>query len=847
MSLAFGLLIGPWANLGMTARSTGFIHLAASSPLTPQQISAVQPPAVQAPVVQAQFSPEALSQQGLQAYGRGDFSEAQQRWTAAALAFEQQGDRLGALRSQLNAIQALGQLGLYRRALGQSQSLQPQLQQMLDQRIAPGIALGGQRQYGELLQRIGSLQQAQRVLQTVLDQAQRLTLARDTSRDTSRDVSQDISDPNTNSGGSPTPIQADLQADLQAEATRARYALAAIAQSQGRLEPAIHAYQTAIAQAPDALRGSGQLALLRLYLRRQQWSEATALWPQVRDSLALLPPSRTSLYQRLEWTRQLLQWRSQVAELPSTPSLHPGPLQPPPLSAIASELQQILAAAEQLGDPRAIAYALGTQGELAAQQRDWAVAQSNLQQALLRSEALNAPDLSYRWHWQLGRIWQTQGRIPDAIAAAQAAVDQLQRIRGEIAIMNPNVQYTFSQDIEPIYRDLLNLLLLDPPNPASSTVQLQQAQLQQAQLQQAQNVMEQLRLGELETFLGEPCLPTSTQSQPIETFDERAALLYPVVLNDRLELLVQLPRHPLRRYRVAVPGSEVRQTVQQWRRALVLHSSAQYLPLAQQLHRWLIVPIALDLQRSGVQTLVFSLDPVLQGVPMAALHDGQHYLLESYAVALAPTLRLLQSQSRPLRATSSLIAAGLSESRQGFGALPGVLQEMEQLQQQWSRNTILLNQRFTEPELQRAIASQPAILHLATHGQFSSNPEDTFLLTWDHPLAIQNLDSLLGERSQSTPLELLVLSACETASGDDNASLGLAGMAVKLGAQSTMATLWSVDDAAIASLMAPFYHQLQQGQGRAEALRQAQLTLLKNPYFNHPLYWSAYVLVGNWL
>jgi len=141
------------------------------------------------------------------------------------------------------------------------------------------------------------------------------------------------------------------------------------------------------------------------------------------------------------------------------------------------------------------------------------------------------------------------------------------------------------------------------------------------------------------------------------------------------------------------------------------------------------------------------------------------------------------------------------------------------------------------------------IVHLATHGEFSSSAEGTFVLTWNEKLTVEQLNHLLrSDKKQINPIELLVLSACRTAFGDNRASLGLAGMAVRSGARSTIASLWDVDDQATAELMAKFYQELTNSQNtKSEALRRAQLAILKNDKFAHPYYWAAFVLIGNWL
>jgi CHAT domain-containing protein len=256
-----------------------------------------------------------------------------------------------------------------------------------------------------------------------------------------------------------------------------------------------------------------------------------------------------------------------------------------------------------------------------------------------------------------------------------------------------------------------------------------------------------------------------------------------------------------------------------------------------------------ELEQSDIKTLVFVLDGVLRSLPMAALHDGQQYLIEKYNVALTPGLQLLNPRSLAPEELRTL-AAGLAEARQGFSPLPGVKEEVKEIAKVVSAE-VLLDQDFTRPRLQKEIeAASFPVVHLATHGQFSSQAEDTFLLTWDERINVKNLDQLLREREgqELSPIELLILSACQTAAGDKRAVLGLAGVAVRSGARSTLATLWSVQDQSTAELISQFYKTLNQpGVSKAEALRQVQLSLLRSPQYQHPFYWAPFVLVGNWL
>lgn len=235
---------------------------------------------------------------------------------------------------------------------------------------------------------------------------------------------------------------------------------------------------------------------------------------------------------------------------------------------------------------------------------------------------------------------------------------------------------------------------------------------------------------------------------------------------------------------------------------------------------------------------------------MSVLYDGQQYLVEKYSIALVPGLQLLDP--KPFRQNKSrALIAGLSEARGSFSALPFVPQELQQIQSQVANGVQLLNQQFTSKGFQETVNSAPfSVVHLATHGQFSSQAEETFILTWNDRINVNQLNSLLRSRdpSQTSSIELLVLSACETLTGDKRASLGLAGVAVRAGARSTLATLWQVNDQTTTLLMSQFYGALNKEMvTKAEALRQAQLTFLNDPQYSRPYFWAAYVLVGNWL
>jgi CHAT domain-containing protein len=342
------------------------------------------------------------------------------------------------------------------------------------------------------------------------------------------------------------------------------------------------------------------------------------------------------------------------------------------------------------------------------------------------------------------------------------------------------------------------------------------------------------------------------QPKQIDQIDRTAAAIYPIILPDRLAVILSIPDKPLSYYETKLSQQEIESTLEQLLQSLNPAFSNQLrLGFSRQVYDWLIRPGETELNNNSIKTLVFVPEGLLRNIPMSALYDGQQYLVQKYSIALAPSLQLLEPralETEKLRA----ITAGVSQASQGFAPLPGVETELTEISQAVP-SAQLLNQQFTSENFQKEISETTfPVIHLATHGQFSSNPEETFVLTWDSQVKVRDFEELLRSRARTrtNPIELLVLSACETAEGDNRAALGLAGMAVRSGARSTIATLWSVKDESTALLMTKFYQKLVQPTAeinKAEALRQAQIDLLNSPEYKHPFYWAPFILVGNWL
>jgi CHAT domain-containing protein len=758
---------------------------------------------------------QVLNTQGNLQLTQGQESDALQTWQQAEAAYQKAGDEVGILGSQINQARALQAMGLYRRAAG----ILEQVEQTLQKQPDSAIKVAGLRNLGNTLRLVGDLDRTRIVLQQSLAIAERLRQESPSSLDES---ASDISG-----------ILVSLGNTVRA---------------QGKTDTALNFYRQAAEIAPLPItKIQAQVIQLNLLIQAERWTEAQTLWTQIQPQLAELPPSRLAVYTQIDVAQSLMKIGGKGAGGAGEAG---GEFEFVPVSArlLANAVQQ----ARSLNDARAESYALGTLGTLYEQTRQWDNAQDLTQQALNLAQTINAPDIAYQWQWHLGRQLKAQGDIDDskseavgssrkhqaAIAAYTEAFNTLNDLRKDLVAINTDVQFSFRESVEPVYRELVELLLQSP----------QGGEPNQQNLKQARQVIESLQLAELDNFFREACL--TAKPVQVDQINPQTAVIYPIILPNQLAVIVALPNQPLSYYKTSLPQSEVEGILDQMQQSLRPTSFTQErLPIAKQVYDLLLRSAQDKLAASGITTLVFVLDGSLRNLPMAALYDGEKYLIEKYSIALAPGLQLLQPQPLKRQQLKGLLG-GLSEARQGFSALPAVTFEVNQIESQIPAQ-VLLDQTFTSTTLQSQLNSAPfPVIHLATHGRFSSRAEDTFILTWDDRINVKQLDTLLRAREQGElkPIELLVLSACQTATGDRRAALGLAGLAVRSGARSTLATLWSVNDRSTAFFMVEFYRELgQPGVTKAQAVRNAQLALLKQSQYEHPYYWSPFILLGNWL
>jgi CHAT domain-containing protein len=369
-------------------------------------------------------------------------------------------------------------------------------------------------------------------------------------------------------------------------------------------------------------------------------------------------------------------------------------------------------------------------------------------------------------------------------------------------------------------------------------------------LVEARRVMERFKAAELRDYFRDECV-AEIEAQAVDldrvSRSASAAVVYPIALPDRLELLLSLPSG-VARHTLPVPAARLAAALAAYRGGVSERGNFDYVEPARQLYDWLVRPYLERLEAEGVHTLVFVPDGALRTVPLAALHDGERYLVERYAVAVTPGLSLVDP--RPLDPEAAqLLLAGLSQSTQGFPGLPNAERELEAIHALYG-GEVLLNEAFAAQRFESELAAgQPTIVHVASHAVFSGDPSESFLLTYDGRLTLDAIsDAFAPAQFRARPVELLALSACETALGDERAALGLAGVAIRAGARSALGSLWRIEDEATYRMIVAFYEELAKPRvSKAEALRRAQLALMQDLRFVHPYYWSSMLLISNWL
>lgn len=500
--------------------------------------------------------------------------------------------------------------------------------------------------------------------------------------------------------------------------------------------------------------------------------------------------------------------------------------------------------AEGFCDERTKADALGTIGALYEVERRPVEGLRVTREALFVARAAQAADALYRLEWQAGRLSAARGRRTEAIAAYQRALTAVHAVRHDLAVGygNANRGSSFREAVGPLFFQLADLLL------QRSAEETDPAQIQ-ASLREARDTVELLKSAELVDYFQDDCVNLlRSKTAGIEQISPTAAIIYLIPLPTRTVLLLGLS-DGLQRFQIDVGEKELTAVIRAFRRNLETRTSYEYLTEGRKLYNWLVRPMEGVFSRHNIDTLVFVPDGAMRTIPLAALHDGEHFLISRYAVAVTPGATLTDPRTVERKAAHVLLG-GLSDPVQGYLPLSFVPQEINSIRE-LQGGTVLLDKQFlTDRVGDKFQGEQFSIVHLASHGRFDRDAHKTFVLTHDSKMTLDDLERFIRPgQFRGRPVELVTLSACQTAAGDDRAALGMAGVAVKSGARSAVASLWFVNDQSSSELIAAFYKHLWQEPGisKAQAMQKAQLSLLETWTYRHPCYWAPYLVIGNWL
>ena len=737
-------------------------------------------------------SAEQLMERGMGSFQRGDFEQAAVSWNEAARRFEAEQNSNRRSQALVQLAQAYRSLGQYRDALKNLESALA-LAEASGDRAQTALAMAT---IGDVYIATGPAEAAQKYLQEALRRAKEL-----------------------NNDGLAAMILNNL---------------GNLASSQKKYPEAVSFYKES---ASLAKLGKNQPLAVRAMINgatasisNKQPKEAKALLDSAAEQIQPLEPTQEKAMGLMNIGLAYFNLRSSFPETKDS------------LFLLAHRsLSEAGTVADGIGDRRTASYAWGHLGRLYEIEDRYPESLQLTRRATFAAQQVNAPESLYRWEWQTGRLLTKMGNIDDAVNAYRRAVRTLQSIRPELSVNYGSPQESFRDTIGPVYFELVDLLL-------KRAASVQDAGQVAPYLIEARESVELFKAAELRDYFRDDCVDTAlSKITQLDTVAKTAVVIYPIILPTRTELLLSLPGG-LKRILVPVGADTLTEEVRELRRKLEKRTTREYLPHAQKLYNWLIRPLEADLAASAVDTLVFVPDGALRTIPMAALHDGKQFLIAKYAIGITPSLSL--SDPRPIkREGMRVLAVGVTEAVQGFPALPNVAAELQEMHTLLGSQN-LVNREFLTANFETKLKEEQfSIVHVASHGEFGNDVENTFLLTFDDKVSLDRLNQMIGVlRFRDDPLELLTLSACDTAAGDDRAALGLAGMAIKAGARSALATLWNINDEATVGLVLDFYRELKNPAiSRVVALQRAQLKLIENPRYEHPGYWSAFLMINNWL
>ncbi len=481
--------------------------------------------------------------------------------------------------------------------------------------------------------------------------------------------------------------------------------------------------------------------------------------------------------------------------------------------------------AQLVGDPLSQAYAALELGNFYKNEGNLEQALKYSQETQLIAQSKFLSESLFRAQWLAGKIYRQQNNLNASTASYLDAIATLDLFRKDLYSSNIVKNIELKQ-IEPVYLELIDLLL-------------KKNQVNFTNINQALLIADKLRIFELENFFQDDCFQIY-RSDSIPTGSKKEAMLTSVILKDKTYVILKLPDGSVYLNKINISQSSLYQLAIKWRTNLNNRSTWIFQESGEKLYDLLIRPFEKELNTSDFKVLVFVHDGILRNIPMAALFDGEKFLAQKWASVSSLGANFIP---KPKRAKLKALAFGLVDPPLvGWSTLYNVEKEVENVNQSMGGKKYL-NSEFTVSNLAQELEKNIyPVVHLATHSYFAGNLDNSFILAYDQRISLLDLEQIL---SNQTVTDLLVLSACETATGSDRAVLGLAGVAARSGVRSTLGSLWQVKDDEQSSMIKAFYQTWQAPQyNKATALQKIQIEQIQ--LYAHPQKWAALTLIGDY-
>ena len=576
------------------------------------------------------------------------------------------------------------------------------------------------------------------------------------------------------------------------------------------------------------------------YLEQAEFHQKKALkYAQESLLLSQTEQSPASLTALIEWAKvsktkldgeQLERGRKILANLPdSRPKVYFG-INWAKIDSEQAEywLSQSVEVARATGNVVAESLALLELGLLAEKSGNLSQALDYAYLSQLQAQSKFAFNSLYLSQWLAARIYQRVGDQEAALSNYQSAIASLDVLNQSSRNIDVERRFNFKEEIEPIYRQTLTLLL-------------GKNDLTNSDLKEVLFFADKLRLEQLRNYFGDNCIEIKGEISSVEDVltEKNAVTINSIILENQIYFILQLSDGTLSYSQANLSRKELSRSVTKFYKILKQGHSIQYKTHSAKLYDLIIRPFETELEKINPDTIVFIHDGVLRNIPMAALYDGEKHLVEKWANVSSLGLRFqVVPQSRV-----KVAAFGLSLKREGWSSLSSVPRELAQVTET-VKGRKFLNTDFTSDIFQQQLnQNKYSLVHVATHGSFGGIAENSFILAYDKLLNALELKDILSQSQEI--IDLLVFSACETAVGGDFSALGLAGVALRSGVSSTLGSYWGVEDSAQPKLMKQFYTNIfEKKLNKAEALRQLQVEQIKQTVF--PNIWAAFTLIGDW-